>query len=152
MKNAHRTYKLRRGRIQFGLGVLLILMLPISFGFVQLRHYLDTRPVEWQPFTQSSLDEELQDGKTVVVFLDGLPQELNSLRRVFDDYEVRRLSRSSDISMQLGGYGRSPYPRHSGGSYGSLISIFHPDDPTAPIEFVGFYNEDVTKKVIAELQ
>ena len=143
----------RSSRYQIGIATVLLLMIPIGYGFLRLSDYLDNRPVVWDTYTQAHLDRELADGNTVVFFLDGSWQGPGpQLKDVFDLREVKRLSRSPNISMMTGQYGGVRIPRHSSGSYGSMISIFHPATPTKPVGFVGYLEDSIVDGVIAEMR
>ena len=57
----------RRPRLQIRLAVMLILMIPLGYGFVWLRNYLDSRPIEWITYSKATLDQNLAEDRTVMI-------------------------------------------------------------------------------------
>ena len=46
---------------------MLLLMIPLGFGFVWLRNYLDNRPINWVTYSAAELDRNNHQGRTVLI-------------------------------------------------------------------------------------
>ena len=58
----------RRSRfLRFSLASLLLLMIPLGFGFVWLGYCLDNRPIHWVNYSAAELDRNLDEGRIVLV-------------------------------------------------------------------------------------
>lgn len=42
-------------------------MVPMGVGFLWLRHYLDSRPIEWIPYSEEALVENLTSGRSILI-------------------------------------------------------------------------------------
>lgn len=46
---------------------MLLLFVPLSFGFLWLRNYLDSRPIDWVVYSETELDRYRAEGRTVLL-------------------------------------------------------------------------------------
>ena len=89
----------RRPRLQIRLAVLLVLMIPLGFGFIWLRKYLDSRPIEWIPYSKATLDQNLAENRTVMINFTARWNLTNAMheRYVFRTPQVGRWIRAHDV-------------------------------------------------------
>ena len=84
---------MKKPKFQVRLGTLMLLIVPISIAvFFVNRHYeLGRRPIQWQPYSDETLAEELAAGNTVIVFLRGDFMATDSTNHdIFESPEFRR--------------------------------------------------------------
>jgi len=56
-----------RNPLRFRLSTLLLAMIPLGLLFLYLRHRWESRPVDWRPWSQQALNDELESGRVGVV-------------------------------------------------------------------------------------
>ena len=138
-KHQPRSVEMSRYKFQVRLATLMLLMVPVAIiVFFVNRHYELQRPIQWQPFSDEKLAEELAAGNTVIVFFrydamitDPINQE------IFESIEFRR-------EFNLGSYAaltsKLTAPRERNGvqplltKYGfTNLMIFNPAKPKDPM-------------------
>jgi thiol:disulfide interchange protein len=84
---------------RFSLARLLILMIPLGFGFMWLRHYFDTRPIEWRPYSAEALNQHRVAGRTVLLVFtaDWSTVATYNKKFVLETPPVRRAIRSGNV-------------------------------------------------------
>lgn len=91
----------RRGRsfFRFRLSTLLVFAALFAILFVAVNRWLDSRPIQFVPYTTKAFEKQLHSGSPTVVFV-GADWDLNSLvvkETVFKDQALRRLVRRRSV-------------------------------------------------------
>ena len=58
-----------RRLLQYRLSVLFVAFIPLAFSSLWIRDYLDNRPVSWSDYDDVELQQHLNDGRTVLLFV-----------------------------------------------------------------------------------
>ena len=128
--NAAAKPKLMRRFFQFRLLVLLMLAVPVAFAAIQVRDWLDDRPIEWKPYSKAELDQHLHENETVLVFMmaEWDPNSKNLEERVFGTQKVRQIIRARGITVM-----RADYTAQASRQRGDLRDLLSTiDQPVAP--------------------
>jgi suppressor for copper-sensitivity B len=137
---------------------MLWLMIPLGFGFVWVQNYLDNRPIEWVAYSPEVLDENLRDGRMVLLSFtarwhpgdDNAMPEYTALARK----SVRRLIRSMGIvPIRADGTDESPEVRAALESLGEkhipAVAIYPAGSRNNPIVLRGFLTEQQVLDALA---
>lgn len=138
---------------QFGLGTLLLAMIPLGVLFLGVRNYLDNRPIEWVPYSAKSLGRELGEGRIVLVnfradwALNAIVNERHAIeiagvKKYLEAHRIVPMKAdwtdgSNEIKEALGSIGVNTLP---------AIAVYSPAYPDTPIVLGGL----VTKQQVLD--
>jgi thiol:disulfide interchange protein len=131
-------------------------MAPLGVAFNWLREYLDDRPINWVPYSADALDQNLREGRTVLVSFTAtwdVSARMND--PALATPSVRRKIRSMKVVAMRADYtDESPEVRAELESLGQrsipIVAIYPARSPEHPIVLRGLVTEEQVLNALSQ--
>ena len=145
------TY-MQKPRFRFGLKFILLMMIPLGCLAFWIAPWINDRPIQWVDFSIERLEQQLEDGKTVVVFAcaDWDATGMVIQKTAFNRKARRWINRKEIVPMffdtTIADESKKAFellnPQH-GDKYPWLYaSVFSPHSRENPIVFSGLFSDE----------